>query len=155
MSVDLIPAALVHADLLAGMHRICFADPWSADSMVAALIQPGTAGLLAVEDESLTPSLGGAGPAGMILWRVAADEAEILTLAVLPPWRRRGIARALLTDVAKAAASEGARALFLEVAVTNPAAQSLYQAVGFHEVGRRSAYYPDGGDALVLRKDLI
>ncbi len=154
MTIQRIPAALVHGELLAAMHRVCFAEPWSADSMVSALMMPGTHGLLAVRDESLIPSESGAGPAGMILWRVAADEAEILTLAVLPPWRRSGIGRALLTDALAASAQDGARAMFLEVAVGNERALALYRSAGFAEIGRRPAYYPGGDDALTMRRGL-
>src|SRR5947209_197660 len=88
---------------------------------------------------------------GMVLARVAADEAEILTLAVLPDRRRRGLARALLERTMQAAARRGAGAMFLEVAEANRAARALYEGAGFVEVGRRRGYYRGGGDALVLR----
>lgn len=92
--------------------------------------------------------------AGLALARVAADEAEILTLAVLPEARRRGVGGALLASVAAGAAARGARALFLEVAVGNAPARALYAAAGFVAVGRRRGYYPGGEDALVLRQAL-
>jgi ribosomal-protein-alanine N-acetyltransferase len=86
-----------------------------------------------------------------VLARVAGDEAEILTLAVVPTLRRRGIGRCLLGRTIEHAACLGARALFLEVAADNAAARGLYAAHGLAEIGRRTEYYPDGGDALVLR----
>ncbi len=151
--VDLLPAALVHAEILAAIHRICFAQPWSADSMATALDMPGAAGLIAVENESLVPSAGGSGPAGLVLWRVAADEAEILTIAVLPPWRRHGLGYALLEGACGAATAAGATAMFLEVAAGNAAALTLYQQTGFIRVGLRRGYY-DGVDALTMRRAL-
>ena len=91
---------------------------------------------------------------GMILGRVAADEAEILTLAVNPGQRRRGIGSALLRAAMDRAASLGATTMFLEVAVTNDPARALYAAHGFTEAGMRRHYYSDGTDALILRSTL-
>ncbi len=145
MSMELVPAAQVHGPLLASLHRICFAQPWDAAAMADLLACPGTGGVIAS---------GRDGPAGLVLWRVAADEAEILTLAVLPPWRRAGLGRRLLAAAAAAVRAAGAATLFLEVACGNTAGQALYRAAGFREVGRRKGYYDGGGDALVMRLDL-
>ena len=87
----------------------------------------------------------------MILARVAADEAEILTLAVHPERRRHGLGSALLGAAVDRAIASGARSMFLEVAVTNKAARALYAAHGFVEAGLRRRYYSDGTDALILR----
>lgn len=153
MPVELIPAAAVHAELLAGMHRVCFADPWSAASMAEVLAMPGAAGLIAVADGALVPSLGGTGPAGFVLWRTAAGEAEILTIAVLPPWRRAGLGGRMLDAAVAAARRDGAEAMFLEAAAGNAAALALYAARGFARVGMRKGYYA-GEDAVTLRRDL-
>lgn len=97
-------------------------------------------------------------PAGLILMRAIAGEAEVLTLAVAPAHRRRGVGRALLEAGLAQAALLGAEAAFLEVAADNPAALNLYRRSGFQEVGRRLGYYarPSGpaADALVLRRTL-
>ena len=144
MTAELVPAARVHAELLAGLHRICFAKPWDAAAMAALLDCPGTYGLIAAAGE----------PAGLVLWRLAADEAEILTIAVLPPWRRAGLGGRLLEAAAESCRDGRAGRLFLEVAAGNAAGLALYRRHGFHEVGRRKAYYDDGADALVMRRDL-
>ncbi len=86
-----------------------------------------------------------------MLARALADEAEILTLAVVPTLRRHGIGRDLVRRALVHAASLGLGACLLEVAASNSPARALYAAQGFAEVGRRNRYYPDGGDALVLR----
>ena len=78
---------------------------------------------------------------GFILCRVAADEAEVLTLAVLPEARRRGVGGALLTSALALALAWGVRTFFLEVAEDNPAALALYQGAGFGPIGRRPGYY--------------
>ena len=87
---------------------------------------------------------------GMVLVRVAADEAEILTLAVAPGARRRGLGRRLMQAAAAQAREVGASRLFLEVSSRNAAARALYQSQGFTQAGRRRRYYADGSDALVL-----
>ena len=90
--------------------------------------------------------------------RLVDDEAEILSVAVASSHRGRGIARALLNLHLRRLAGLGARAVFLEVDEHNEPARRLYRRAGFHEVGRRPGYYPQGRDqaaaALVLRRDL-
>ena len=88
---------------------------------------------------------------GLLLARVTTDEAEVLTLAVAPEARRQGVARALLAAAMTAGRERDARTMFLEVAVDNAAAQTLYRQAGFVEAGRRRRYYANGGDALILR----
>ena len=137
------PATPAHADVLAAIHRTAFArgEAWSRDVMALQLEVPATFGMI--------HSLG-----GMILGRVAADEAEILTLAVTPAQRRQGIGSALLGAAMDRAAGQGAVSMFLEVAVTNDAARAMYAAHGFVEAGLRRHYYTDGTDALILRSTL-
>jgi ribosomal-protein-alanine N-acetyltransferase len=136
-------ATLADIDLMAAVHASAFAgsDAWSRDVFSLQLALPNVFGLL-------HPS------GGLILARVAADEAEILTLAVDPAVRRGGIGAALLREAATLAATMGARAIFLEVSVTNIAARHLYVTAGFIQAGRRPRYYSDNSDALVLRLDL-
>ncbi len=132
-----------HAPALAAIHAAAFrgAEAWSAQVIAQQLAHPGCFALI--------------DPAGgMLLARVAADEAEILTLGVAPEARRGGIGRGLVDAAMRWAATAGARAMFLEVASTNTPARALYEAAGFVRVGRRARYYANGGDALVLRVDL-
>jgi len=129
---------------LALLHRRCFpAEPWDRDQLRLLLAQPGCHGLLAEGEDGA--------PAGLLLLRCAADEAEVLALAVDPALRRRGLARALLLAGLGGLIAAGVRQLFLEVAADNAAARGLYGGFGFREVGRRPRYYRGGGDALVLR----
>nr|WP_294503728.1 GNAT family N-acetyltransferase [uncultured Rhodopila sp.] len=125
---------------MAAIHAAAFPPPdaWRGDVFSQQLGLPGVFGLL-------HPS------GGMILARVASDEAEILTLAVAPEARGFGIAAALLQQTASICAALGASAIFLEVSVTNTAARAAYDSAGFQPAGRRRAYYADGSDALVLR----
>ena len=139
MTTELTPLSLVHARLLAGMHHVCFAEPWNEKAMSELLLLPGMIGWLAAGDQ----------PEGFVLARIAADEAEILTILVLPPCRRQGLARLLLVTVAEEAKRRGVITLFLEVAASNDAALDLYTKVGFTEIGRRKGYYASG-DALTM-----
>ena len=146
MSITVAPVGGEAALLLARLREAAFpADSWSAAAFARLLAMPGAFALVAARDEV---------PAGLVLARVAADEAEIITLGVAPQARRRGIGRLLAGAAAARAAESGAVRLFLEVAAANTAAQHLYQALGFRKVGRRARYYPDGTDAVVLARPL-
>lgn len=139
-----IPARPVHAAWMAAIHAAAFPPPeaWGADALALQLGAPGAFGFLDARG-------------GLVLARAAADEAEILTLAVAPFGRRRGVARGLLRAAMAEAARRGAAAMFLEVSTGNEAARALYAGRGFREAGRRARYYPDGADALVLRACLL
>ncbi|HET9019167.1 MAG TPA: GNAT family N-acetyltransferase [Acetobacteraceae bacterium] len=139
----LILASPGHAAVLAAIHAAAFppAEHWGEAAIATQLTLPGGFGLL--------HSAG-----GMALGRMAADEAEILALAVMPESRRNGLGRLLLTAAEAHVAAVGGRVVFLEVSCRNDAARALYGACGYREVGRRSRYYPDGTDALVLARPL-
>lgn len=129
---------------LARLHGASFAPPrraWRA-AEIAALAAEG--GCCVV----------GAPPAGFALARVAGGEAELLTLAVAPGARRRGLGGALVEAVCAWAAAAGAKALFLEVAADATGARALYAAAGFAEVGVRQGYYSPTLHAHVLRRPL-
>jgi ribosomal-protein-alanine N-acetyltransferase len=142
-AVPLERAGPHQAGLLAGIHAVAFAPEvgWPEAALVTLLELPGVFGVLAGSD-------------GFVLARVVADEAEILTFAVRPERRRRGLGGRLLAAAEAAAAAAGAASMFLEVGEANRAARCLYAAAGYQPVGRRRAYYADGGDALVLRRAL-
>ena len=137
------------AALLAVLHAQCFppGERWDEAAMASLLAMPGCFGCVAGSgtDGELQ---------GLALGRVAADEAELLTIGVLPAARRGGIGVRLLRELGTEALVRGAGCLFLEVAVGNTAALALYDSLGFTRAGLRRRYYPDGGDALVLRQAL-
>ena len=136
-------ATLADCELMAAIHHAAFieTEAWSRDVFSLQLALPNVYGFLFSCN-------------GLVLLRVAADEAEILTLAVEPGVRRRGIGAALLREAVTSAAAVGAKVLFLEVSVANSAAVRLYMRSGFVQAGRRAHYYADHSDALVLRLDL-
>ena len=87
--------------------------------------------------------------------RLSVDEVDVIRLAVEADQRRRGTGRALLDGLVGWAEEVGAAAVVLEVRAGNVAAQQLYAAAGFTQDGRRPRYYPDGEDALLLRRPLV
>lgn len=139
------------AGVLAALHAEAFAgqseELWTEKSLRELLLMPGALALLAMQ---------GGAPVGFILLRQAADEAEIITLAVQPQLRRQGVARRLLTVGLAKVTGRGAQQCFLEVADTNIAARGLYASAGFLEVGRRPGYYRDAAgvprDAILMRR---
>jgi [ribosomal protein S18]-alanine N-acetyltransferase len=129
---------------LADLHARAFARAWDEVAMKNLLDGRGVFALVAQQDDLN----------GFILARVAADETEILSVAISPDMRQRGLASQLLEQACHRAMEEGAVRIFLEVAAANQPARNLYEKYGFREVGRRKAYYEDGDDALVLSAGL-
>jgi [ribosomal protein S18]-alanine N-acetyltransferase len=125
--------------LLANLHALSFERAWDEEALSGMLANPGTFGF--VHDD------------GFVLARVACDEAEILSLAVRPQARGRGLGRALLQAAINKALTMGAATMFLEVGADNPHALALYATLGFAKVGTRKGYY-EGRDAVVLRLSL-
>lgn len=132
---------------MAALHASCFTmpRPWTEAEFAELLANP------------MSFALGP--PGGMLLGRVVAGEAELLTLAVAPDQRRRGLGAELVRAFLQEATRRGADSAFLEVAAGNDPARALYAAAGFAPAGIRRGYYqrPDGGreDALILVRSLI
>ena len=132
---------------LAEMEAICFSgtlNTWSESQFRSHLENPNG---ITISDE-----------AGFIVGRVAADEAELLTLGILPAMRRKGHGGRLLRSFEVMAAKMGAKEAFLEVAANNAAAIALYSRHGFQQVGCRRDYYSRGRtlavNANIMRKSL-
>lgn len=144
-ALDLDAAAALHRDAFTALGE----TPWSRQDLGELLASPGAAGLMIEADGHAV---------GFALWRRAADEAELLTLAVSPNHRRQGAGTCLVLAVMRSARNSGARDLILEVGVDNPAARALYDELGFVAVGRRMGYYRraagSAADAVIMRRDL-
>ena len=136
------------APVIACLHAACFGDAWEENSVAALLASPGCAALVA-DSGTTTPE-----PAGFLIYRSAGEEAEIISVGVLPRYRRLGIASSLLANLTGSLRQNGVGTLFLEVSEANSAALALYHGSGFANVGQREGYYSTGnGNALVLRAD--
>ena len=124
---------------LANLHQKCFPNkPWSADDFRDLK----NSGCEIIMSEN-----------GFIVYRIAADEAEIITIGVNPDFRRQGIAAAMVGIIEKTLKNQGVKKIFLEVASNNIPAQKLYENSGFVQVGLRPKYY-DGVDAILMSKNI-
>lgn len=142
------------APAMAAVHREDFARPWSDGEFARLLAQDPVFGFAARRE-----GRGGSPLSGFVLARMAAGEAEILTIAVARSARRGGIGRKLMDAVLRRLHAERAEALFLEVDESNASALALYRRLGFREVGKRPGYYAERkgappSTALVMRRDL-
>lgn len=149
----ILPLSRGHGAALAVLHREDFVRPWTGGEFSDLLAQHTVFGFAAFE-----AGRGKAGPVGFVLARLAAGEAEILTVAVSRAHRRQGLGRQLMDAVLRRLHAQRAEALFLEVDETNAPAIALYRRLGFREVGKRPAYYQAAdnrkANALVMRRDL-
>ncbi len=144
---------------LARLHRNCFEEAWSRADLAHLLAIPGGFGLIARVYDGGLAGLDGMRGVGFALCRVVRDESELLSIGVMPAYRKRGVARALLRASMDRCLRNGADNMFLEVAVDNPAAQQLYDEAGFERVGSRPDYYQraDGSrvTAYTMRSHLV
>lgn len=147
-------AEVADCDVLSDIHAAAFRRGWSGAEFEALLLQPGVQALIA----QYRNAFGWRTPAGFILYRIVADEGEILSVAVVHDCRRRGIARQLLEEALRHAYREGAHTIHLEVEDSNVAAIRLYRAMEFRESGKRPGYYGQGrstpGGALMMVRQL-
>ena len=115
------------APILAKIHGKCFEKGWNEKEFQKLLALP-TSRLWMSEE-------------GFLLCSEVADEMEILTICVLPEFRRQHIAQDLLFELFSYAKGQKIKRIFLEVAEDNLAAQKLYLKAGFAQTGLREGYY--------------
>jgi [ribosomal protein S18]-alanine N-acetyltransferase len=141
-------ARLEDAALLAALHGAAFQRGWSTEEFEQLLVEHNV-----VADRAMA----GAELAGFVVSRIAADQAEILSIAVAAAYRGQGLAHKMLDVHLRRLAGYGVATVFLEVDERNEPARRLYAGFGFAEVGRRESYYAaaeGAAAALVLRRDL-
>ena len=143
------PATLRDAARLSQLHRASFHRGWGTDEFEQILIERNALGHRLRTGQQII---------GFIVSRMAADEAEILSVAVASRYRGRGYSRDLLRTHLGYLAGAGSKTVFLEVEENNAPARALYQRAGFRVVGRRERYYKDAGgaqlNAVVMQRDL-
>lgn len=141
------------AELLSTIHEICFENSpeqsWLKQEFQNLMSIAGTI--------SYVISINGQ-PIGFVLIREIPDEAEILTICILPKWCNNGYASYLLEWIIKKLQHKSFKRLFLEVRENNGAAVKLYKKYTFKVIGRRKGYYnshqADKIDALVMHREL-
>lgn len=146
MSRTITQLSAFAAEPLVELHAQCFPEePWDAEALSRMLALSGIIGFVAWQGDM---------PAGFALARDLGAECEILSIGVLPEFRRCGTGTALLDAVFDEARRLGLPSIVLEVAADNPGARALYAGMGFIAVGRRPRYYRRGAetsDAMILR----
>ena len=134
-------------DRVVEIEHDSFAMPWSRGAFLYEIEQNRAARCWVCREDGLVIGY-------LCLWEIA-DEIHITNIAVHRAHRRRGVGRFVLTETLESARRRGVRAVFLEVRPTNTEARGLYEALGFHVIGRRKGYYYDTGeDALVMEAEL-
>ena len=134
-----------HVPQVAALEKICFVDPWSEMSIASELQSLWSYWLVALEEDRVVGYVGS---------QSSIDEADIMNVAVHPDFRRRGVAEARIIRLVSDLKERGIHALLLEVRVSNTPAITLYEKLGFSQVGRRKNYYHNPKeDALILRKE--
>ncbi|MDX1976011.1 MAG: ribosomal protein S18-alanine N-acetyltransferase [Rickettsiales bacterium] len=131
-------------DLLTAIHQQCFTTYWNIEEFNDFFSVAGTYAHLAYAPQ----------PVGMMVYRQQVEQADIITIAVLPDYRRQGVAKALLANAMAHLQQLGVETVFLDVEHQNQAALAFYEGFGFRHIRRRKNYYrqKDGTytDALVM-----
>ena len=137
--------------VLASMERVLFADsPWSMGQFKEEFKGVPNSRFFMVATNEQDQIVGYAA----VLVVAPGVEADVLTVAVLPDFTRRGIASQFMSELEKWSLSKQAPAMMLEVGVNNVSAIALYEKLGYENISTRKGYYGPGLDALVMRKEL-
>lgn len=123
---------------IAALHAKLFDPAWDEAAVLALLDHPAAASYIALTGN---PKL----TIGFVMSQIAGDEAEILSIGVLPAVQRHGAGRAIMEALVRSLKRAEITRLFLEVAADNEAAKALYAKLGFKEIGRRKGYYQRTG----------
>lgn len=134
-----------HVKQVAQLEEICFADPWRENSVASELKNPLSLWLVAMEQDRL---------AGYIGSQSVEGEADMMNVAVHPDFRRQGVGKQLILALIQELKARNVHCLTLEVRASNATAISLYEKLGFEQIGRRPNYYRHPKeDALIMRKE--
>ncbi len=134
-----------HVAQIAALEKECFSDPWSIASITSELTNPLSLWLVAVDDDRVVGYVGS---------QSVLDGADVMNLAVSAQYRRQGVGERLMQLLEDKLKEKGVCMLALEVRVSNAAAISLYEKLGFYQAGRRPRYYTNPKeDAFILRKE--
>jgi ribosomal-protein-alanine N-acetyltransferase len=144
--------AAIQLDLpvLVSMERVLFADsPWSMGQFKEEFKGVPNSRFFMVATDEQDQIVGYAA----VLVVAPGVEADVLTVAVLPGYARKGIATYFMHELEKWSLDKKASAMMLEVGVTNTAAIALYEKLGYQTIATRKGYYGAGLDAFVMRKE--
>lgn len=138
----LAPLERAHIPAILGIEKVANGAPWSEQSFLNELDNPQSIFLVGLSSGEVV-GYGG-------VW-MCVDEAHVTNVAVAEDHRRKGIGRAIVTELLARAVEKGATCSTLEVRASNTAAIEMYRAFGFTSVATRKRYYPDNHeDAIVM-----
>lgn len=140
------PARLADLPALVAIEDRCFESDRLSPRSFRHLLSKGNAAVIVAERE------GAVRGAAVVLFQRGTSLARLYSIAVEPAWRGRGIGRRLVAASERAAVARAAACLRLEVRSDNPAAQLLYQRLGYRPFAVRTDYYEDHADAVRLQK---
>ena len=134
-----------HVPQVAELEKLCFSDPWSEQSIASELDNVLALWYVALDDDRVVGYIGS---------QTVCGETDVMNIAVHPDYRRRGIGQILIEELIREVKNLGSISLTLEVRSSNAPAVSLYEKLGFSQVGLRKNYYRNPKeDALILRKE--
>lgn len=141
MNIKIIKAEKDNTSDIASIERICFSIPWDEQSISDSMSGSAYFNIAYIHNK----------PAGYMSMQVCCGEGDIMRVAVLPEFRRRGIAGALLKQCFSANKLD---AVFLDVRENNIPAIKLYESFGFEKIGARKNYYSNPTEnALMMKKE--
>ncbi len=143
--IGIVKMEQCHVPAVAALEKLCFSQPWSEKSVAYELTNPLSEWLVALDGDRVVGYVGS---------QTVMAEADMMNLAVAREYRGRGIARSLIGELIFRLAAQGCYQITLEVRASNEPAISLYEKLGFQQVGRRPGYYyQPREDALIFRKE--
>ena len=126
-----------HVPQVAALEKLCFSDPWSENSVASELSNELSCWLVALDEDTVAGYVG-----------------SQTVLGETPEYRRKGIAKALVSALVEQLKQRESHCLTLEVRLSNEPARALYASLGFVQIGRRPGYYHNPKeDGLILRKE--
>ena len=133
-----------HVAQVAALEALCFADPWSEKSIASELSNHLALWYVALDGDTVVGYVGS---------QTCGPETDMMNIAIHPDYRRRSIAHSLIECLILELKNRGSSSLTLEVRASNAPAVTLYEKLGFEQIGLRKNYYRNPKeDALILRK---
>ena len=146
MDLEIIQLGIMHLNDCVDLDQKSLNGIWTRSQWERELTDPKRIclGIIELETKKIL---------GLCSAWLVTDELQITFIAVHPIYRRKGLARFLLSDLIKRSESLQTNHMLLEVKENNEPAKAFYKSMGFKTVGNRSNFYKDGSDALILNKE--
>ncbi len=146
MDIKIIPMEIPHIPAVARIDKMCFSIPWSEKAYSDEFANPNSYTFIACIGDDVI---------GFVNASIVLDECTINNIAILPNYRKKGIAPLLLITLENTCRERGANSITLEVRISNHAARRLYKKAGFDDVGLRKGFYKKPyEDAILMTKYL-